>query len=327
MVGFLLRKLGLLLATMVAVSLVVFLALELNIEDVAVHVLGPYSAPDQRQAWLQENGYFDPFLLRYARWFGSFLIGDWGTSTYYREEVITLLPPYLANTAILTGVSLLVMVPVALALGVVAGIREGGWVDRVVSILSVVTTSIPQFASAVFLSAVFVFWLGWLPGASAMTDGFNWIELVMPVLVLCLAGIGYLARMTRASMVEVMAQPYIRTALMKGASTPRIVLRHALRNALIAPVTVIMLYIPWLLSNAIVVEVFFAYRGFGTLLYTAAINQDIYLIEACAMVSVVVVVLTQLLSDIAYTWLNPRISFSTAEVTAAPKAAPAAAAA
>jgi peptide/nickel transport system permease protein len=114
---------------------------------------------------------------------------------------------------------------------------------------------------------------------------------------------------------------------MKGASTPRIVLRHALRNALIAPVTVIMLYIPWLLSNAIVVEVFFAYRGFGTLLYTAAINQDIYLIEACAMVSVVVVVLTQLLSDIAYTWLNPRISFSTAEVTAAPKAAPAAAAA
>lgn len=318
MLGFLGRKLALLAGTMVAVSLVVFAALELNIEDVAVHVLGPYSAPDQRQAWLRDNGYFDPFIVRYLRWLAAFMQGDWGQSVYYREPVITLLPPFLWNTAILTGVSLLVMVPVALALGVVAGIREGGWVDRLVSILSVLTTSIPQFASAVFLSAIFVFWLGLLPGASAMTSGFSWTELIMPVLVLCLAGVGYLARMTRASMVEVMAQPYIRTALMKGASTSRIVLRHALRNALIAPVTVIMLYIPWLLSNAIVVEVFFAYRGFGTLLYTASLNHDIYLIEACAMVSVVVVVVTQLLSDLAYTWLNPRISFSdsTAAATA-----------
>ena len=209
------------------------------------------------------------------------------------------------------------MIPVALALGVLAGMREGGIVDRLVSILAVLTTSVPQFASAVFLSAIFVFWLGLLPGASAMTEGFSWTELVMPVMVLCLAGVGYLARMTRASMVEVMAQPYIRTALMKGASTRRIVLKHALRNALIAPVTVIMLQIPWLLSNAIVVEVFFAYQGFGTLLYTASLNHDIYLIEACAMVSVIVVVCTQLLSDLAYGWLNPRISFSGATAAAA----------
>ena len=317
MIGFFGRKLALLAGTMIAVSLVVFAALELNIQDVAVHVLGPYSAADQREAWLRDNGYLDPFIVRYLRWLVAFMQGDWGQSVYYREPVITLLPPYLWNTAILTGISLLVMVPVALALGMLAGIREGGWVDRIVSILSVLTTSIPQFASAVFLSAIFVFWLGLLPGASAMTSGFSWTELVMPVMVLCLAGVGYLARMTRASMVEVMAQPYIRTALMKGASTPRIVLKHALRNALIAPVTVIMLYVPWLLSNAIVVEVFFAYRGFGILLYTASLNHDIYLIEACAMVSVVVVVVTQLLSDLAYTWLNPRIDFSSAATAAA----------
>ena len=261
---YLVRKIGLLLATMVVVSLVVFLALELNINDVAVHVLGPYSTADQRQSWLQEHGYFDPFILRYLRWLGAFFRGDWGYSTYYRENVNTLLPPYVANTAILTGVSLLVMIPVALALGVLAGMREGGIVDRLVSILAVLTTSIPQFASAVFLSAIFVFWLGLLPGASAMTEGFSWTELVMPVLVLCLAGVGYLARMTRASMVEV----------------------------------------------------FFAYRGFGTLLYTASLNHDIYLIEACAMVSVIVVVCTQLLSDLAYGWLNPRISFSGATAAA-----------
>ena len=294
---------------MVAVSFVVFLALEFNIQDVAVHVLGPYSAADQRQAWLQQHGYFDPFLLRYVRWLWHFVEGQWGFSTYYREPVITLVPPFVAATAILSGIALVTMIPIALALGVIAGIREGGWVDRLVSVLAVVTTSVPQFAAAVFLAAVFVFWLGLLPGASPMTEGFDWTQLVLPVLVLDLSGVGYLARMTRASMVEVMSQPYIRTALMKGASTQRIVVRHALRNALIAPVTVIMLYIPWLLSNAIVIEVFFAYRGFGTLLYTASLNNDIYVIEACTMVSVVVVVGTQLLSDLAYTWLNPRISF------------------
>lgn len=307
------RKIGTLLATMVAVSFIVFAALELNIEDVAIHVLGPYSAPDQRAAWLEQNGYYDPFVLRYLRWLWNFMTLDWGQSTYYREPVIELVPPFLAQTAILSGISLVVMIPIALALGVIAGMRAGGWVDRLVSALAVVTTSIPQFATAVFLAAVFVFWLGVLPGASAMTSGFAWRELILPVLVLALSGVGYLARMTRASMVEVMEQPYIRTALMKGASMRRIVLRHALRNALIAPITVIMLYIPWLLSNAIVVEVFFAYRGFGTLLYTASLNNDIYAIEACTMISVVIVVGTQLLSDIVYTWLNPRISFSGGE--------------
>lgn len=310
------RKIGTLLATMVAVSFIVFAALELNIEDVAINVLGPYSAADQRAAWLEQNGYYDPFILRYLRWLWNFMTLDWGQSTYYREPVIELVPPFLAQTAILSGIALVFMIPIALALGVIAGMRAGGWVDRLVSALAVVTTSVPQFATAVFLAAVFVFWLNLLPGASAMTSGFAWRELVLPVLVLALSGVGYLARMTRASMVEVMGQPYIRTALMKGASMRRIVLGHALRNALIAPITVIMLYIPWLLSNAIVVEVFFAYRGFGTLLYTASLNNDIYVIEACTMISVVVVVGTQLLSDVVYTWLNPRISFSGGEAMA-----------
>ncbi|MDE2036731.1 MAG: ABC transporter permease, partial [Pseudomonas sp.] len=192
--------------------------------------------------------------------------------------------------------------------GILAGIRQGSALDRLVSFLSIVTTSIPDFASAVFVSAIFVFWLNWLPGVSSMSEGFSVVQLVLPLMVLCLFGIGYLARITRASMVEVMQAPYIRTARLKGASTSRIVLRHALRNVLIAPVTVIMLYIPWLLSNVIVVEVFFAYKGFGSLLYTASLNHDVYLIEACAMVSAVVVGITKIFSDLAYTWLNPRIT-------------------
>ncbi|MQT14138.1 ABC transporter permease [Rhizobiales bacterium Sp-1] len=304
------RKIAVAAATMLAVSFLVFLALEVNVDDVAVKVLGQFSTPDQRAAWLLENGYRDPFLLRYGRWLVRFLSGDWGISTYYRAPIAQLVVSRFEASLLLAGSALLVMVPTALFLGVLAGMRSGSLLDRGVSIFSILTTSIPDFASAVFLSAIFVFWLGWLPGASTMLLGFSLKELILPVLVLSLFSTGYLARITRASMAEVMSTHYVRTARLKGAPLSRIVLRHALRNALIAPITVIMLQIPWMLSGVIVVEVFFAYKGFGTLLYDAALNSDVYLIEACAMASVLVVVVTQILSDIAYTWLNPRISFS-----------------
>ncbi|WP_181706861.1 ABC transporter permease [Chthonobacter rhizosphaerae] len=301
------KKTAEVLGAMLVVSFIVFLVLEANVEDVAVKVLGAYSAPDQRAAWLAENGYNDPFLVRYVRWLWDFVTLDWGQSTLFRVPVTDVLPQRLAATGVLAGATLALMVPIALVLGIVAGMREGSATDRSVSFFSVLTTSIPEFATAVFLSAIFVFWLGWLPGASTMISGFSITELILPVSVLTLYSAGYLARITRASMVEAMRSPYVRTALMKGASTSRIVLHHALRNALIAPVTVVMLQIPWLLSGVIVVEVFFAYKGFGTLLYEAALNSDVFLIEACAMVSVVVVVATQLISDILYRLLNPRL--------------------
>lgn len=305
---FIVRKLGGAAAAMLTVSFLVYLALEVNVEDVAVKVLGQFSTEAQRAAWLTANGYDDPFLIRYGRWLWSFVTGNWGDSTYYRAPVIDLVPDRLAASGLLAGGALLVMVPVGLLAGILAGMRPGSLIDRAVSLLSIVTTSIPDFASAVFLSAVFVFWLNWLPGASTMLSGFSLSEMVLPVLVLAFYSTGYLARVTRASMVEVMGTHYVRTARLKGASPARIVWRHALRNALITPVTVIMLQLPWLLSGVIVVEVFYAYKGFGTLLYDAALNSDIRLVEACAMVSVLVVVATQILSDIAYGWLNPRVS-------------------
>jgi peptide/nickel transport system permease protein len=313
----LLRKLFGMLLTMLTVSFLVFAVLELNVDDVAVKVLGQFSTADQRHAWLVQNGYTAPFLLRYLRWIGEFVTGHWGTSTYYREDVLTLIAPRLAASGLLAGAALLVIVPLGLVMGVIAGMREGSFVDRLVSVFAVVTTSIPEFASAVFLTSLFVFWLGWLPGVSTMADGFHLRELVLPVSVLTLYSAGYVARMTRSSMVEVMQSHYIRTARLKGNSMRRIIIRHALRNALITPVTVIMLQIPWLMSGVIVVEVFFAYQGFGTLLYQAALNTDIYLIEACTMISVVVVVLTQVASDLLYTWLNPRMSIRTARAAGA----------
>jgi peptide/nickel transport system permease protein len=132
----------------------------------------------------------------------------------------------------------------------------------------------------------------------------------LPVITIALYGIGYIARMTRASMTEVMTAQYIRTARLKGVSFPNIVMRHALRNALIAPFTVIMLQFPWLLSGVVIVETLFNYKGFGWSLVEAAGNNDIELLLGISVISVVIVLLTQLISDIGYVYLNPRIRIS-----------------
>ncbi len=241
---------------------------------------------------------------------GNFFTGDLGVSTRYKTPVVEVLVPRLINTAILGAAVFLVMIPLSLTLGVLAGMREGSRLDRSISVTSIITTSIPEFAMAVFLSTIFVFWLDLLPGTSTMASGFSFAELVLPTLVLVGYGFGYIARMTRASMAEVMMTHYIRTAVLKGLPYKRVILRHALRNALIAPFTVIMLQVNWLLSGVIVVEFFFSYKGFGVLLLEASLNNDIYLIEACAMVAVFVAVATQTIADIGYTYLNPRIRFS-----------------
>ena len=307
---FLLKRFGALALTMLVVSVVVFVLLELTPGTVAAKVLGQYATAEQQRLWLEANGYFDPAAERYLRWLVKLLTGDLGESLRYKAPVGEVLWPRLLNTAILGAAVLAIMVPLSLTLGVIAGMRAGRLSDRVISIVSIVTTSVPEFASAALLSALFVFALGWLPGTSAMSGGFNWRELVLPVAVLVLYDFGYVARMTRASMADVMAQPYIRTALLKGLRFRTVVVRHALRNALIAPFTVILLQVNWLLSGVIVVESFFAYKGFGALLLEASLFGDIFLIEACAMVAVVVAVGTQTLADIAYAYLSPRIRFA-----------------
>jgi len=310
MIIFILRRLGTMLLTMLVVSILLFLLLELTPGNVATKVLGPYSSEEQRNLWLEAHGYFEPLWYRYLTWLGNFVTGDFGESIRFKVPVADVLWPRLWNTAVLGFWVFAVMIPLSLVLGVLAGMREGSWLDRTISVGSIVTTSIPEFASAVFLAAIFVFWLDLLPGTSTMTGGFDWTQLVLPVMVLVIYDFGYVARMTRASMAEVMTTHYIRTAVLKGLPYSQVIIRHALRNALIAPFTVIMLQINWLLSGVIVVEFFFAYKGFGALLLEASLNQDIFLIEACAMVAVFVAAATQTIADVGYTYLNPRIRFS-----------------
>jgi peptide/nickel transport system permease protein len=310
MLTFLGRRLLMTLGTMLAVSLLTFLLLEVNGDAVAVKVLGPYSTDEQRALWLTANGYDAPAVLRYFGWLADVMRGDFGESIRYRAPVSEVLAPRLANTAILAGVVFAIMVPLAIAAGVVAGVNEGGWIDRAISTFAILTTSVPEYASAVFLAFLFVLTLGWFPATSTMTGGFDPMQLVMPAMVLILFGFGYVARMMRASMAEVMQSNYIRTARLRGLPLHRVILGHGVRNALIAPFTIIVLQINWLLSGVIVVEFFFAYRGFGALLLEASLTQDIKLLQACAMVSVVVAVGTQTIADIGYGLLNPRVRFT-----------------
>ena len=310
MLVFILKRFGFMVLTMVVVSLLLFLLLEFTPGSVAMKVLGQFSSEEQRNLWLEAHGYFRPLHVRYFEWLMNFATGEFGESIRFKVPVSQILWPRLGNTAILGAATFAVMIPVSLVLGVLAGMREGSKLDRTISVTSIATTSVPEFASAVFVSAIFVFWLKLLPGTSTMSDGFDLKQLVLPVMVLVLYDFGYVARMTRASMAEVMTTAYIRTAVLKGLPYRQVILKHALRNALIAPFTVIMLQINWLLSGVIVVEFFFAYKGFGALLLEASLNQDIFLIEACTMVAVFVAVATQTIADVGYTYLNPRIRFA-----------------
>ena len=309
MVQLIVRRIGMMILIMLVVALLLFLINEGDPRLIARSILGPYAQDQQLDAWVIENGYDRSVIVRYFEWIGRIFSGDLGDSVIYKRPVSEIFWDRLGNTGILAGITFVIMVAIALVLGVLAGMKEGSPQDRVISVFSIITTSIPEYASAVFLVGIFVFWLGILPGTSSMTSGFDPLQMILPVLVLTLYGFGYIARMTRASMAEVMTTPYIRTAVLKGLPYRHIILRHALRNALIAPFTVIMLQINWLLSGVVVTEFAFGYKGFGALLLEAALRRDIFVIEACGTAAVFVAVFTQTVGDLGYTYLNPRIRF------------------
>lgn len=307
MLIFIARRLAQMVLIMLVVSIILFAIFEASKLNVAGQVLGPYTTTEQRELWLEQQGFMEPPVGRYFGWLGDIFRGDFGQSIQLRVPVSEVLWDRLGNTAILGAALFALMIPLSLFFGVLAGMKEGSVRDRTITIISVGTTSVPEFASATFLAAIFVFWLGWLPGTSGMHDGFDAMQIILPVFVLLLYGGGYVIRMTRASMAEVMSSQYIRTAILKGLPYRRVILKHALRNALIAPFTVIMLQLNYLLSGVIVVEVFFAYRGFGTLLLDAALFGDMFVIQACTLIAVFIAVLSYFLSDIGYMLLNPRI--------------------
>jgi peptide/nickel transport system permease protein len=242
------------------------------------------------------------------------LRGDPGVSFKDRRPVSEILPRRLGATLMLAGIAFIIVMPLALVLGLIAGLNEGRAVDRSFSISSLVATATPEFASGVFLLLIFVGWLRLLPGAVTaknVAEIFeNPAQLILPVLTLTLIELGYVLRITRASMVEVMRTNYIRTAVLKGLPQKRIIFKHALRNALMAPITIIMLHVNWLIGGIVVVEFLFGFPGMGSYVLEAALFPDIFAIEAATMVLVVVAVGSQLIADLIYVYLNPRIRYT-----------------
>jgi len=242
------------------------------------------------------------------------LRGDPGVSFFTRRPVAETIVPRLINTAFLAGIAFLIVMPLALLLGLIAGLNEGKFIDRFLSITSLVATATPEFASGIFLILIFSTWLGWFPGAVVTTSDTTIFTdpqlLILPVITLSLIELGYVLRITRASMVEVMRTNYIRTATLKGLPRWRIVFKHALRNALMAPITVIILHVNWLMGGIVVVETLFGFPGLGRYVLEAALFKDVFAIEAAAMILVIIAVSTQLVADLIYTYINPRIRYA-----------------
>lgn len=338
---FILRRLGVMILTALCLTFIVFWLTNLypNLEKLA-KTQGNFRMSDEAvTSYLTNRGYMEPLPVKYGQWLGvlpgweiegsdgdlrrrcdegqtfcGVLQGEWGSSTVFKEDVSKIISVRLALTGKLMLWVMIVMVPGALLLGVLAGMREGSGTDRGLSTVSIISTATPEYVSGVIFIAAFatpLFGMQYFKGtATAAMDDANFINFFLPVITIALYGMGYIARMTRASMTEVMTAQYIRTARLKGVSFRTIVIKHALRNALIAPFTVIMLQIPWLLNGVVIVETLFNYKGFGWTLVQAASNNDIELLLAVSVVSVFVVLITQLISDIGYVFLNPRIRIS-----------------
>lgn len=311
---FILRRLGLLLLTLLVSSLIIFVVLNHNPRGVAISILGQFATPDDVDTVMRQLGLDRPAPVRYWNWLSGFVTGRWGESYAMQVPVAELVGQRLRNSAALAGLAFVVIVPFSVVMGVISGMKEDKPVDRVISIVGLSAIAVPEFVSGIFLIVIFGLWLGWLPASAAIDPSSNPFEsfkvLILPVLTLMLVDFAYIARMTRATTSQVLASNYVRTAILKGLPTRTVMFRHVLPNALLPVITVVASQIGWLLGGLVIVETLFAYPGIGLLWLDAAQEHDLPLLEALSMLMAVIYALSNLLADLLYAYLNPRIRYS-----------------
>ncbi|MGB8275513.1 MAG: ABC transporter permease [Alphaproteobacteria bacterium] len=256
-----------------------------------------------------------PILERYLAWLAASLHGDLGFSRAFQRPVLEVLWPRLANTVLLMGSSFALSVVVALPLGMWAALRPNSRLDQAINLLCFAGISVPVFWLALVLIVVFSVTLGWLPAGGMGTLGTETLVdkaryLALPLATLTAATVGGFARYMRASMIETLRQDFIRTARAKGAGRARVVLRHALRNALIPVVTVVALSFGSLFSGALVTETMFAYPGMGRLIYDSIMGNDFNVALVGLLFATLLTLLGNLAADLAYVWLDPRVSYA-----------------
>jgi peptide/nickel transport system permease protein len=307
------RRLGLLALVMGLVSVLIFGIVQILPGDVAVMILGTSATPADLTALRQKLGLDRPAPLRYADWVSGAVRGEWGTSLLYQVPVRPLVLERLRRSAVLAVLALAVAVPLAIGLGVLSALRRNGVLDQAVGLVTLVAVSLPEFIAGTVLILVLAFWLPLLPPSSLIDPRAGlWSvapSLVLPVLTLVLALLAHMTRMTRASMLDVLEQPYIRAARLRGLRPRLVILRHALRNALLPTVGIVAINVGFLIGGIVVVETVFAYPGLGRLMVDAVNHRDVPVIQMAALVIALTYALANLAADLAYAYLDPRIRY------------------
>jgi peptide/nickel transport system permease protein len=309
---FLIRRLVLAVVTLFLLTLLVFFATHLLPGDVAKKILGPFADPQAVKDLNRQLGTDRPIPVQYADWIGDALRGDLGRSYKYEVPVTEKLRTALGYSARLAGLAFLFVVPVSILGGILAALRRNSFIDRIVTIGGLSAAVIPEFVWAVVFILVFGVKLKWFPTSATPPLGNTSViteyrHLILPAACLFMVLFGYIARITRAGVIESLDSDYTRTARLKGLPSRTVVRRHVLRNALLPTIAVVATQIGYLIGGLVAVETIFNYNGFGFLLRESVSQKDYPLLQAAVFVVGVIVILTTFLADIAYTLLNPRI--------------------
>lgn len=308
---YLARRLGFLLLTLLLTSLLIFVITQLLPGDVARVILGREASEVSLQALREELGLNQPPPIQYVQWLGRFLAGDWGKSYSTELPIRPLVMERLGNSLMLASLTVAIAVPLAVALGVLAGLNANKPLDNLISIGALSVVGLPEFVTGVLLIELFAFQWRLLPANSSIAPGAGFLEalpsLILPALTTTLVLLAYVARLTRAGVVEELKAPYVRTAVLKGLPRRTVVVRHVLRNALLPVVTVVAISLGWLISGLVVVENVFNYPGLGRLLIFAIDRRDLPLLQAIALITTLGFALSNLAADLLYAYLNPRI--------------------
>jgi peptide/nickel transport system permease protein len=311
MMRMVLQRLGIGIVTLFVVSVIVFLITSILPGDVAQIILGQSATPETLAALREKLGMDQPGYVRYFSWLGNMITGDLGISKAGGATISSLIDSRIWNTMMMAGLVALISIPISIALGLWAAMHPGTRLDRIVTFGTLSTISVPEFFIATIMVLIFAVKLKWLPSTLYLTGDETWFELLkaiaMPLITLVIVVSAQMIRMTRAGILNVMSSPYIEMAILKGVPRKRIILRHALYNAIGPIVNVIALNLAYLVSGVVIVETIFSYPGLAKLMIDGVQTRDLPLVQACAMIFCGVYVVLILLADIASILSNPRL--------------------
>jgi peptide/nickel transport system permease protein len=309
------RRLLLLIPVLLGVSVIIFMVLHLSPGDPAEIMLGSQATQADLERLRAELGLTQPLHVQYVHWLGLVARGDLGRSIWMKRPVLGEVLTRFKATLVLTSAALVLSTAGGLALGITSAIRPNSALDRLSAVASLFGASMPVFWLGIVLMVIFALWLGWLP-ASGMFAPYGGgdlrdllVHLALPAVTLAAASVTIIARLTRSTMLETLGQDYIRTARAKGVVERAVVLRHGLKNALIPIVTVVGVQAGYLLGGAVLTETVFAWPGVGTLMVQGILARDFPLVQGCVLVVALSFVVINLVVDLLYAWLDPRIRY------------------